>query len=122
MKQEAKQLEEELRNLPFVPATVKGSMIDFPYIERTIKGLGVDEKQGRRVKVKLDATLDRIQNQILIMEAYLDTVDDPEMRAILRMKYRNGMKDRQIAEELGYDRSTVSAKQRRFWMKEKPAE
>lgn len=115
LKHEAEQLEEELRNLPFVPATVKGSMVDFPYIERTFKVHGVDEKQGRRVQERLDAKLNEIQNQILLMETYLDTVEDSTMRTILRMKYRNGMKDREIAMELGYSRSGVTLKIKRFF-------
>lgn len=115
LKLEVKQLEEELRNLPFVPATVKGSMNTFPYIERTFKVLGVDEKKGRQVRERLDSKLNEIQNQILVMEAYLDTVDDPEMRTILRLKYRNGLTNQRIADELGYSKSAITMKFSRFF-------
>lgn len=117
LKQEAKQLQEELKNLPFVPASVKGSLPEFPYIETTFKVFGVDEQKGKRVKERLDRVLDEIQERILIMEEWLETVEDSEIRTILRMKYRNGMKDKEIAAELGYDRSTISNKLRTFFKK-----
>lgn len=61
--QEAKQLQEELKNLPFVPATVKGPMPEFPYIEQHI---GVDEAKGKEVREKLDAVLEEIQKISII--------------------------------------------------------
>ena len=85
LKQEAKQLQDELKNLPFVPASVKGSMKEFPYIETTFKVSGVDEKKGKQVKEKLDRVLDEIQDQILVMEEWLETVEDSEIRTILRL-------------------------------------
>lgn len=116
LKQEAKQLQEELQNLPFVPASVKGSLPEFPYIETTFKVFGVDEKKGKRVKERLDRVLDEIQDRILIMEEWLETVPDSEIRTILRLKYRDGMKDRQIGEELGYSRQAIAMKIKRFFV------
>jgi thiamine biosynthesis lipoprotein ApbE len=115
LKQEAKQLQEELNNLPFVPASVKGSMAEFPYIETTFKVSGIDEKKGKQVKEKLDRVLDEIQDQILIMEEWLESVEDSEIRTILRMKYRNGMKNKEIAAELGYSKSAITMKMSRFF-------
>ncbi|MDF3000545.1 MAG: hypothetical protein K0Q48_664 [Bacillota bacterium] len=117
LKQEAKQLQEELNNLPFVPASVKGSMVEFPYIETTFKVSGIDEKKGKQVKEKLDRVLDEIQDQILSMEEWLESVEDSEIRTILRMKYRNGMKDKEIAADLGYTRQAIGAKLKRFFEK-----
>lgn len=115
LKQEAKQLQEELNNLPFVPASVKGSMAEFPYIETTFKVSGIDEKKGKQVKEKLDRVLDEIQDQILIMEEWLELVEDSEIRTILRMKYRNGHNHRQMGRELGFDHSVISRKLKKFW-------
>lgn len=115
LKREARQLQDELDNLPFVPSSVKGSMAEFPYIEQTFKIFGVDEKKGKRIRERLERVLNEIQDRILIMEEWLETVDDSEMRTILRMKYRDGMRDVKIAAELGYDRSTISWKLRKFW-------
>ncbi len=115
LKQEAKQLQEELKNLPFVPASVKGSMSEFPYIETTFKVFGVDEQKGKQVRNKLDAILENLQSEILRMENWLETLPDSEIRAIMRMKYWNGMKDNEIAAEIGYSRSAVSMKVKRFF-------
>ncbi len=113
--QEAEKLQEELQNLPFVPATVKGSMPEFPYIERTIKILGVDENIGKQVQEKLDGVLWEIQRKILLMEQCLEKEPDPETRMILRLKYRNGLTDEQIAEELGCSERTIRRKVKAFF-------
>lgn len=115
LKIEAKQLQEELQNLPYVPASVKGSMSEFPYIETTFKVSGVDERRGKQVREELDTVLENIQGRILVMEEWLETVPDSEMRTILRMKYRNGLKNREIAEELGYSKSAITMKMSRFF-------
>lgn len=115
LKQEAKQLQEELNNLPLTTDSVKGSMPEFPYIERTIKIVGIDEDKAKKVRKKLEKTLDDLQEMILVMEEWLETVEDSEIRTILRMKYRNGMKDKEIAAELGYCRQAVGMKLKKFF-------
>ena len=115
LKQEAKQLQEELDNLPLVPATVKGSMPEFPYIEQHFKILGVDEVKGKEVRAKLDWVLRDIQGRILLMEQWLETVPDSEMRTILRLKYRNGLTNDKIGRELGYSKSAISKKMTGFF-------
>ena len=53
------------------------------------------------------------------MEAWIEEVPDPEMRTILRLYYRDGLSQREIAKELGYEDSTISHKLKRFWMVQK---
>lgn len=57
----------------------------------------------------------QIQQEIAFLEDWLDHVEDPELRDILRLQYVNGLTQEQIAEELGYARETVSRKLRAFW-------
>lgn len=58
---------------------------------------------------------DRIQQEIAFLEGFLDQVEDPQTRDILRLYYVNGLTQEQIAEELGYTRETISRKIRDFW-------
>lgn len=115
LKQEVKQLQEELCNLPLTKDSVKGSMPEFPYIERTIKIVGIDEDKTKKVRVKLEKTLAELQDMILVMEGWLDTVEDPEIRTILRLHYRNGLTYEKIAEEISRSEKTVQRRLKQFW-------
>lgn len=57
----------------------------------------------------------QIQHEIAFLEDWLDSVEDPELRDILRLQYINGLTQEQIADELGYARETVSRKLKAFW-------
>lgn len=57
----------------------------------------------------------QIQQEITFLEDWLDSVEDPELRDILRLQYVNGLTQEQIADELGYARETVSRKLKVFW-------
>ena len=59
--------------------------------------------------------LRQIQQEIAFLEGFLDQVEDPQTRDILRLYYVNGLTQEQIAEELGYTRETISRKIRDFW-------
>lgn len=115
LKQEAHQLQDELHNLPITTDSVSGSMSEFPYIKQTYKIRGIDEQKARRIRLKLDSKLEEIQDSILAMEEWLEEIPDPEMRVILRMRYRNNLTQGEIGTELGFDRSVVSRKLKIFW-------
>lgn len=116
--QEARQLQRESNNLPTTKDSVKGSAEGYPYTEHTVLIYGVDEKRGKRIRRKLKRKLEEIQEKVEEMEEWLNGIDDPEIRMILRMMYRNAMTQKQIGDELGYDRSVISRKVKKFWEKE----
>lgn len=115
LKLEAKQLEEELHRIPYTKDSVKGSMTEHPYIEQTIRIEGADEHRSNMLRACLQGKLTEIQEAIWNMEGYLDTVDDPEMRTILRLYYRNGLTQAEVAEELGISERTVIRKIKKFF-------
>jgi DNA-directed RNA polymerase specialized sigma subunit len=115
LKLEVKHLQEELKSGPPTTDSVKGSMDEFPYIEHTIKIYGADESRARKLRAKLEKKLKKLQDLIAEMEEWLDTVDESEMRTILRLTYRNGLTQSEIGAEIGYDRSVVSRKLKVFW-------
>lgn len=57
----------------------------------------------------------QIQKEIAFLESWLDSVEDSEIRDILRLLYINGLTQEQIAAELGYTRSGIATKVKRFW-------
>lgn len=98
-----------------VKDSVRGSSDTFPYTEHTFSIEGVCTQKGYQLQKKLNNKLDELQNLLLEMENWLEEIDDLEMRAILRMKYRNGLTQEQIAGELGYSRSAIAVKIHRFF-------
>lgn len=57
----------------------------------------------------------QIQQEIAFLEDWLDSVEDPELRDILRLQYINGLTQEQIAAELGYSVITIKRRLRDFW-------
>jgi DNA-directed RNA polymerase specialized sigma24 family protein len=119
LKQEVKQLQDEIRNMPLTTDSVKGSMAEFPYTYHSIKIEGIDQSTAKRLRNKLERKLKELQESILEMEIWLDTVNDSETRTILRLTYRNGLTQEEIGAEMGYSRSAVEMKIKRFFEKNK---
>ncbi|MCU7380838.1 sigma-70 family RNA polymerase sigma factor [Clostridiales Family XIII bacterium ASD5510] len=109
---EAEHLEEQIRDLPFrtgpyVADSAKDYRTGFP---RTILIRGYSTEQYDRLKRRLGEKLCSIQSEIAELEAWLDGVEDPQTRDILRLQYGNGLTQEEIAEELGINERTVRRK------------
>ena len=114
---EAEHLEEEIRNLPFrtgdyVADSAKDYRTGYP---RVITIRGYSAKEYYRLKRKQESALRKIQDEIAEMETWLDGVEDPQTRDILRLQYINGLTQEQIAEELGKDVRTIKRWLHKFW-------
>lgn len=57
----------------------------------------------------------KVDSLIEQMEDWMDNVDDPEMRTILRMAYEQGMTYAEIGDKLGYSKDAIDKKMQRFW-------
>lgn len=73
------------------------------------------QEQFIELRHKLSVKQRKIFEEIYQLENYLESIDNPELRVILRMYYRDGISQQCIAAELGYDHSTVSKKIVKFW-------
>ena len=51
----------------------------------------------------------------MMLENWLDSVQDPELRDILRLQYINGLTQEEIADEFGYSVITIKRRLRKFW-------
>ena len=78
-----------------------------------VEGYGQDDYV--KLRQKLYDKLYRIQQERRELEDWLDSVEDSEMRDILRLQYINGLTQEQIADELGYSVITVKRRLKKFW-------
>lgn len=74
------------------------------------------EEDLKILKGNLKACNRRLAKQLRKAEEFIQTVDDPETRAILRMYYIAGMTQEQIGEELHCGQSRVSQIINSFWL------
>lgn len=81
----------------------------------TISISGYGDSSYVDVRQKLYKKHRQIQQEIAFLEDWLDHVEDPELRDILRLQYVNGLTQEQIAEELGYSERTIRRRLREFW-------
>ena len=114
---EAEHLSVEIEELQWFPKeqvvdSVKDYRTGYPHTV-TIAGYGSDE--WVKLRQRLYEKLGRIQSERMILENWLDSISDPEIRDILRLQYINGLTQEEIAQELGYARETISRKLRTFW-------
>ena len=81
----------------------------------TISISGYGDPSYMDVRQRLYEKQRQIQEEIAFLENWLDSIDDPEMRDILRLQYVNGLTQEQIAAELGYSERTIRRRLREFW-------
>lgn len=87
----------------------------YPHVV-TISGMG--DPRFALLREKLATKNRKILLEIAAIEEYLDSVEDPEMRIILRLQYVSGLSIEQIAEELGYSDRTIKRRLQAFWAEE----
>lgn len=111
--------------------TVKGSSPEFPYMPTVFKVSGFSaadtesvseiKKLQKQIKSKLIAKKLALQKNQAAIELWLDGVDDPNIRSIIRLYYIDGFSFSQICETLGMngDGSTQRKQLERFWKNQK---
>lgn len=109
---EAEHLEERIKNLPFrfgdyVGDSAKDYRTGFP---RTITIQGYSTQKYDRLKRRLEGKLGDIQEEITKLEEWMEGVEDPQIRDILRLVYMNGLSYEQVTVELGISEKTVQRK------------
>lgn len=75
-----------------------------------------------RIQDMLDYSLERLFVARQQFEEFLQTVDDAEMRLILRLRCINNMTWGEIGDEIGFEQSTVSKKFYRFFKNSKKSD
>lgn len=105
------------------PSPVVDTVLDYRHDPkgRPLAVAGYDNGQQTYDRLEKQMAKKQREQMALVaeMEAWIEEVPDPEMRTILRLYYRDGLSQREIAKELGYEDSTISHKLKRFWMVQK---
>lgn len=123
---------ESLRDLKLELNTLMSRYLSIPLSEevgdtvkdyRTGKGIPV-LLQGRsshrhdRLEKKIDEKTEELRARIADLEVYLDSVEDSEMRDILRLYYAEGLSQDEIGRRRGYSRSAITRKIAKFFGEE----
>ncbi|BCJ98092.1 DUF1492 domain-containing protein [Anaerocolumna chitinilytica] len=112
----------EAKEAEIVPfGTVKGSSKYFPYTPQTFKVAGIDPADAKQRQEEISELLrlreiqrDELLKKQVEIEQYIIGIQDSTTRTIFRMFYIDGLSQWEIAKKLGYERSTISQKKRRY--------
>ena len=113
LRKEARGLELLIRDISgeVVEDVVSGSSPYFPYGKHKIIVRGVDEKRLHSLRIRLIKKKRELEKVIEEAEDYLETVEDPVDRNILRLRCELGMDWKDVASEMN---STEGACKMRF--------
>lgn len=120
LKKEIKMLEDSIDKLrersldiPTVIGKVQSSQKDFPYIEQHISVQMDDPKEAdvitRRILIK-EKRKDEVNKLILEIEQFIAGIPDSSDRMIFEKIFLEGKKQREVADEIGMERSGISKK------------
>lgn len=84
-------------------------------VGKTIVIHGYGNEDWQRLQMKYKQKVGDLTARILLMEIFLDKVEDPEMRQILRYRYEDGMTHEEVGAKMGYSRQAIQKKEERFW-------
>jgi len=119
LKAEVSAIEKEIARI--VPEDVADIYKDYTRdpsgVVKVMRGSNEGGDAMRRLQAKRRAFLQELREQIERAEGFIESIDDPEARVILRMVYLQGATQDEVGAALGYDRSTISRKVSAFWEK-----
>ena len=93
---------------------VSGSSDEFPYSVRHFRIEGVDQSKESALQVKLRQKKKKLERELLKVEKYLDQIEDPEIRQIVRLRDELGMSWNDVAAKCGSTIAAVKMKHKRF--------
>lgn len=117
-------LREEIKAIEKSMKSPKSSYVAVFYKDyRTGKGvpksrqeLDDGEEYLRIQRGQLKACMRKLRKRLAEAEAFINDIDDSQMRTILRSYYINGESQEEIGEALNYTQATISTKLKVFWL------
>ena len=103
----------EERNAPVVVGKVKASSREFPYTEQWVSvqmNEPVAAARMKRMRQIYKERQERVEQQLLRIEEFIDGIRDAETRQIFELRFIEGRKQKQIAEIMNLERSSISKK------------
>ena len=117
-KRELKMIEKQLERLygrrldiPVVKGKVTASSKEFPYIETHVS-VQMDEPHeadelNRKIKKK-EARREELRAEMKVVEQFISVMPEGEDKQIFELYYLEGLKQSEIADEVGLERSSIS--------------
>lgn len=93
---------------------VSGSSDEFPYNVRHFRIEGVDQSKESALQMRLQRKKKKLERELLKVEKYLDQIEDPEIRQIVRLRDELGMSWNDVAAKCGSTIAAVKMKHKRF--------
>lgn len=115
---EVRLLEEELENLTLV-TSIPFEKIGSNPNNNTLSPQERNFKKQEDLVKKKESTIKRLLESMHEIEDFIESIEDSEMRTILRMKYINRCKTEYICRYLDLHRTTLNRKLKDFWEEQK---
>ena len=93
---------------------VSGSSDEFHYSFRHFRIEGVDQSRESVLQMRLQRKKKKLERELLKVEKYLDQIEDPEIRQIVRLRDELGMSWNDVAAKCGSTIAAVKMKHKRF--------
>lgn len=104
-------LYERQENVPVVMGKVTGSSKDFPYVEVRTSVLMDEPKEADEIEKQIrirEKRREQVESLITEIEQFIAEIPDSRDRQIFELIYIDGKKQREVADEIGLERSVVS--------------
>ncbi len=104
-------LYERQENVPVVMGKVTGSSKDFPYTEVRTSVLMDEPKEmdeiNKQIRIR-EKRKEQVESLITEIEQFIAEIPDSRDRQIFELIYIDGKKQREVAEYMGMERSSIS--------------
>ena len=106
-----KKLQDRLDEVPVVSGKVTKSSDDFPYIEEHVQIRMQEPKMATSLKIRIrekEKRIEQLTQENAEVERYIENMPEGTVKDIFEMIFLDGMKQREVAECLGYTKGRVS--------------
>jgi len=107
----------QAKDVPIVAGKVKASLRDFPYTEHRVSVQMHEPVEADRINRMIQIYKERqkkVEQQMLEIETFIDSIENAEMRQIFEMRFIEGRKLREIADAVNRDLSGIGKKVNSF--------
>lgn len=111
LNKEIDRLQERLETVPVVSGKVTKSSYDFPYIEQHLTVQMHEPKETTEIRKQIainEKRRDSVEHEKTDIEMFIATIADSTDRQIFELIFLDGMKQREVAEEVGYSQGRIS--------------
>lgn len=88
-------------------------------MKRTVVIRGQSDYRSRQLEEKIMIKSKRLENEVMLLENFLDGIEDSEMRDIIRLYFVEGLTQEEIGRRKGYSRQAIQKKIDKFFEKNK---